>query len=438
MKRVIIMGAAGRDYHNFLTFFKSDKNYKVVAFTQSQIPGIEERNFPKSLAGRAYSGAIPFYPEEKLPHLIKKYNVDEVFLSYSDLSHEEVMQKASLVLSMGASFTLLGPKETMLHSKKPVIAVCGVRTGVGKSSLSLKIMEILKKKNYDAVAIRHPMPYGNLKKNLVQRFASVKDFKKYNSTIEEQEEYHNYVKRGFVIYAGVDYKAILEAVEKKADVILWDGGNNDFPFYHPDLLFVVTDPFRAGQEIESYPGEANFLMANILVINKVNTAPETKIKEIEKNIKKYKPHTKVLKVQSLVALETNEELRGKNALVIGDGPTLTHGGMSFGAGTIAAKKYGIKIIDAKKYAEGSLKQTFKKFSHIDKELPALGYSKKQIEELRSTINKSKCDVVLNASPSPLKDLLKVNKPVINVTYSIDDKSARVVEQILTKFLKSKK
>ena len=225
MKRVIIMGAAGRDYHNFLTFFKSDKNYKVVAFTQSQIPGIEERNFPKSLAGRAYSGAIPFYPEEKLPHLIKKYNVDEVFLSYSDLSHEEVMQKASLVLSMGASFTLLGPKETMLHSKKPVIAVCGVRTGVGKSSLSLKIMEILKKKNYDAVAIRHPMPYGNLKKNLVQRFASVKDFKKYNSTIEEQEEYHNYVKRGFVIYAGVDYKAILEAVEKKADVILWDGGN---------------------------------------------------------------------------------------------------------------------------------------------------------------------------------------------------------------------
>ena len=212
----------------------------------------------------------------------------------------------------------------------------------------------------------------------------------------------------------------------------------DFPFYHPDLLFVVTDPFRAGQEIESYPGEANFLMANILVINKVNTAPETKIKEIEKNIKKYKPHTKVLKVQSLVALETNEELRGKNALVIGDGPTLTHGGMSFGAGTIAAKKYGIKIIDAKKYAEGSLKQTFKKFSHIDKELPALGYSKKQIEELRSTINKSKCDVVLNASPSPLKDLLKVNKPVINVTYSIDDKSARVVEQILTKFLKSKK
>ena len=348
------------------------------------------------------------------------------------------MQKASLVLSMGASFTLLGPKETMLHSKKPVIAVCGVRTGVGKSSLSLKIMEILKKKNYDAVAIRHPMPYGNLKKNLVQRFASVKDFKKYNSTIEEQEEYHNYVKRGFVIYAGVDYKAILEAVEKKADVILWDGGNNDFPFYHPDLLFVVTDPFRAGQEIESYPGEANFLMANILVINKVNTAPETKIKEIEKNIKKYKPHTKVLKVQSLVALETNEELRGKNALVIGDGPTLTHGGMSFGAGTIAAKKYGIKIIDAKKYAEGSLKQTFKKFSHIDRELPALGYSKKQIEELRSTINKSKCDVVLNASPSPLKDLLKVNKPVINVTYSIDDKSARVVEQILTKFLKSKK
>ena len=435
MKRAIIMGAAGRDYYNFLSYFKGNKNYRIVAFTQSQIPGIAKRKFPKKLAGKAYSKSIPFYPEQKLPALVRKYNVDEVFLCYSDLSHDEVMQKASLVLSTGASFGLLGPKETMLQSKKPVIAVCGVRTGAGKSPLAIKIMEILAKKKCRVAAVRHPMPYGNLNKNLVQKYEKLSDFKKYNATIEEQEEYYNYVKRGFAIYAGVDYAAILKKIEKEADVILWDGGNNDFPFFHPDLLFVVTDPFRAGQEIKSYPGEANFLMADVLVINKVNTAPKKGINEIEHNIRKYKPHTKVLKTASLVSLNTDENLAGKRALIVGDGPTLTHGGMSFGAGTIAAKKYRITIIDAKKYAVGSLKETFRKFSHIQKELPALGYSKKQVEELRKTIIKSKCDVVLNASPSPLRDLLKINKPIVDVTYKVDDRSAKKVEKILMKFLK---
>src|SRR3989344_745598 len=367
MKRAIIMGAAGRDYYNFLSYFKGNKNYRIVAFTQSQIPGIAKRKFPKKLAGKAYSKSIPFYPEQKLPVLVKKYNVDEVFLCYSDLSHDEVMQKASLVLSTGASFGLLGPKETMLQSKKPVIAVCGVRTGVGKSPLSIKIMEILKKKKCKIAAVRHPMPYGNLSKDLVQKYEKLSDFKKYNATIEEQEEYYNYVKRGFVIYAGVDYSAIL--------------------------------------------------------------------KKIEHNIKKYKPHTKVLKTSSLVSLNANENLAGKRALIIGDGPTLTHGGMSFGAGTVAAKKYKITIIDAKKYAVGSFKNTFQKFSHIQKELPALGYSKKQVEELRQTIIKSKCDVVLNASPSPLREILKLNVPIVDVTYKVDDRSARIIEKILMKFLK---
>ena len=432
--KVIIAGAGGRDFHNFLTYFKDNKSYKVVAFTQTQIPGIANRKFPKKLAGKLYKKDIPFYPEEKLPWLIKKFDIDEVVFAYSDVSHEYVMHLASIVLANGADFILLGPKSTMIKSKKPVISVCAVRTGAGKSQTSRKIGLILKKLGYRVVAIRHPMPYGNIWKQRVQRFTNYNDLKKNNVTIEEREEYEPWINNGIVVYAGVDYKEILKQAEKEADVILWDGGNNDFSFYYSDLKIVVLDPHRAGHELKYHPGEANFRSADVFVINKIDTAKKSEINLLLKNIKEINSKAKIILAKSKVIVKNSEKIRGKNVLVVEDGPTLTHGGMSFGAGTVAAMRYKARnIVDAEKYASGSIKEVYKKYLHLKKILPAMGYDKKQIEELQETINKAKCDLVIDGSPVNLNKLIKVNKPIIDVDYELEEVGKLNLQKILKGF-----
>ena len=433
-KRVIILGAAGRDYHNFLTYFKDNPNYEVVAFTQAQIPGIEKRKFPKQLAGRLYKKDIPFYPEEKLSELIKKLNVDEVVFSYSDVSHEYVMHLASISIANGADFVLLGPKSTMIKSKKPLISVCAVRTGSGKSQTSRKIGTTLKKMGYKVVAIRHPMPYGNLMKERVQRFANYNDLRKNNVTIEEREEYEPWINNNIIIYAGVDYKEILKQAEKEADVIIWDGGNNDLPFYYSNLYIVVMDPHRAGHELLYHPGEANFRMADVIVVNKIDTAKKEDIRMVLNNIKQINPKARVIMAKSKVIADNPELIKGKNVLVIEDGPTLTHGGMTFGAGTVAAKIYKAKsIVDAEKYAVKSIKEVYKRYRHLRKILPAMGYGKKQIKDLQDTINKVKCDIVIDGSPVNLQRLIKINKPIINVNYELEEIGKLNLEKLLKGF-----
>ena len=433
-KRVIILGAAGRDYHNFLTYFKDNPNYEVVAFTQAQIPGIEKRKFPKQLAGRLYKKDIPFYPEEKLSELIKKLNVDEVVFSYSDVSHEYVMHLASISIANGADFVLLGPKSTMIKSKKPLISVCAVRTGSGKSQTSRKIGTTLKKMGYKVVAIRHPMPYGNLMKERVQRFANYNDLRKNNVTIEEREEYEPWINNNIIIYAGVDYKEILKQAEKEADVIIWDGGNNDLPFYYSNLYIVIMDPHRAGHELLYHPGEANFRMADVIVVNKIDTAKKEDIRMVLNNIKQINPKARVIMAKSKVIADNPELIKGKNVLVIEDGPTLTHGGMTFGAGTVAAKIYKAKsIVDAEKYAVKSIKEVYKRYRHLRKILPAMGYGKKQIKDLQDTINKVKCDIVIDGSPVNLQRLIKINKPIINVNYELEEIGKLNLEKLLKGF-----
>ncbi|MBI2667262.1 GTPase [Candidatus Woesearchaeota archaeon] len=433
-KRVIILGAAGRDYHNFLTYFKDNPNYEVVAFTQAQIPGIEKRKFPKELAGRLYKKDIPFFPEEKLPELIKKLNVDEVVFSYSDVSHEYVMHLASIVIANGADFVLLGPKSTMIKSKKPLISVCAVRTGSGKSQTSRKIGLILKKMGYKVVAIRHPMPYGNLIKQRVQRFSNYDDLRKNNVTIEEREEYEPWINNNIVIYAGVDYKEILKQAEKEADVIIWDGGNNDLSFYFSDLNIVVLDPHRAGHELLYHPGEANFRMADVIVVNKIDTAKKEDIRMVLNNIRQINPKAKIIMAKSKVTADNPRLIKGKNVLVVEDGPTLTHGGMTYGAGSVAAKKYGAKsIIDAEKYAVKSIKGVYKRYRHLKKILPAMGYGKKQIKDLQDTINKVKCDVVIDGSPVNLQRLININKPIVNIDYELEEVGKLNLEKLLKGF-----
>ncbi|MBE0461682.1 MAG: GTPase [Candidatus Aminicenantes bacterium] len=434
MKKVIIMGAAGRDFHNFNVHFKDKEEFYVVAFTATQIPDIEDRKYPSSLAGKLYPDGIPIYPEKELTSLIKKHGVDEVCFSYSDVPHEYVMHKASEVLAAGATFILLGPEETMLKSKLPVVSVCAIRTGCGKSQTSRKIALILKNKGKRVVVIRHPMPYGDLVKQKVQRFAHYEDLAKHECTIEEREEYEPHIANGIVVYAGVNYKAILEEAEKEADVILWDGGNNDFSFYKPDLDIVVVDPHRPGHELLYHPGETNFRKAHVLVINKIDTAAKENIDLILDNIKKVNPEAKIIRANSPIFVTDEKEIANKNVLVIEDGPTLTHGEMAYGAGVVAANKYGAKkIIDPRPFAVGSIKKTFEKFTHLDKVLPAMGYGEAQIAELTQTINNSDCDLVISGTPIDINRVIKTNKKILRVRYEIEEVGSPNLEEVLEDF-----
>ncbi len=433
MYQTIISGAAGRDYHNFLAYFRHNKNFKVVAFTGTQIPGIEKRKFPKELAGKNYNKDIPIYPENKLPELIKKLKVDYVFLSYSDLSHDYVMKFASFVLANGANFGLLG-KDIYTKSKKPVVSITAVRTGSGKSQTSRAIAEILRKKGKKVVAIRHSMPYGDLKKQTCQRFESEKDFNKHKVTIEEMEEYQPWIDYGFVVYSGFDYQEIIQKAEKEADILIFDGGNNDVPFLKPDLMIVVADPHRPGHELTYYPGFVNLLMADVIVINKIDSAKKENVEIVKRNIRKYNPKAKVVLARSELVIDNPGLITNKKVCIIGDGPTLSHGGMSFGAGTLAAKKYGGKIVDPKRYIRGSIKETYKKYPHLSNEIPAMGYSEKQIKDLEKTVNKIPCDVIIDGTPANLKRIIKVNKPIVEVDYELGAMAVNELTKILNKWL----
>jgi predicted GTPase len=434
--KVIIMGAAGRDFHNFNVYFRDNDAYEVVAFTATQIPGIEGRHYPPELSGPNYLKGIPIYPEEKLPKLIRENDVDQVVFAYSDVSHEYVMHKASIALASGADFRLMGPKTTMLKAKAPVVSIGAVRTGSGKSQTSRQVAKFLKTKGLRVVAIRHPMPYGDLRKQICQRFASYEDLDKHECTIEEREEYEPHIDNGIIVYAGVDYEKILREAEKEADVIVWDGGNNDLPFYKPDLHIVVADPHRAGHEITYHPGEANLRMANVVIINKVDTADPQKVMQVKENIRSVNPSAIVLDASSPITVDKPELIKGKRALVIEDGPTLTHGNMPYGAGTIITKNSGAsEIVDPRPYAIGSIKETYKKYTHLGAILPALGYGEKQIAELKKTIDATPCDVVVIGTPIDLRRVMNIDKPTVRVNYELKVLGPVSLEQILEDFLK---
>jgi len=434
---VILLGASGRDFFNFLQYFKNNPLYNVVCFTQAQIPGIEKRSFPKELAGKLYSKPIPFYSEEKLPKLIKKFKVDYVYLCYSDLSSQEVLGKASIVLANGANFALLGTNSTYLKSKKPVISITAVRTGCGKSRVSRKIALYLKNRGYNIIAIRHPMPYSSdLLKQRVQKFYSYNDFKKFDITIEEREEYEQYVRKNIPIFAGVDYEEILKEAEKEAKVILFDGGNNDFSFIKPDLNIVLVDPRRAGNEISYYPGQVNLRIADIILIHKMSGTTKENLKLVHENIKRVNKKAKVFEINPTIFVEHPEEIKNKKVLLIGDGPTLTHGGMAYGiANTVAEKYHAKEIVDAEKYAVGSIKEIYKKFPHLKKILPAMGYNKKQLQELKETINNVRCDLIIDGTPADIKRLLNINKKILYASYDINEDDLKPVYEIINKMIK---
>jgi len=435
-KRVLIMGAAGRDFHNFNTYFRNNKDYEVVAFTATQIPDIAGRKYPAALAGKMYPKGIPIYDEKDLTPLIAKLKVDQVVFAYSDVPYHYVMGKAAVVNAAGADFMMLGPKDTMIKSTKPVISICAVRTGSGKSQTTRRVIEILMAMGKKVVAIRHPMPYGDLVKQKVQRFATVEDLHKHKCTIEEMEEYEPHVVRGNVIYAGVDYEAILRQAEKEADVIVWDGGNNDFPFYKSDLEIVVVDPHRPGHELSYYPGEVNLRRADVIVINKEDSARKEDIKKVKENIKMANPKAIVIDADSPVSVEQPKSLKGKRVLVIEDGPTLTHGEMKYGAGVVAAKKHGVaKMIDPRPYAVGTIAGTFKKYPGIGVLLPAMGYSDQQIKDLQATINKTPCDMYVVGTPIDLRRLVKFPKPAVRVGYDLKEISKPDLTVAIKKVIK---
>jgi predicted GTPase len=433
--KVIIMGAAGRDFHNFNVYFRNNDAYEVVAFTATQIPGIDCRNYPVELAGSRYPEGIPIYPEEELPRLIKEHDVDQVVFAYSDVSHEYVMHKASIALANGGDFRLMGPKTTMLKAEVPVVSVCAVRTGSGKSQTSRQVAKILKGKGLSVAAIRHPMPYGDLRRQIWERFASYEDLDKYECTIEEREEYEPHIDNGIIVYAGVDYEKILNEAEKEAGVIVWDGGNNDMSFYKPDLNIVVADPHRAGHELAYHPGETNLRMADVVIINKVDTADPEKVREVKEDIKMVNPKATVLEAASPITADKPEIVRGKRVLVIEDGPTLTHGGMPYGAGTIFAEKFGAsEIVDPKPYAVGSIKEAYKKYAHLGALLPALGYGEKQVAELKQTIDHTPCDVVVIGTPIDLRRVMTINQPTVRVKYELKVLGPVSLEHILDEFI----
>jgi len=431
VEKVIIMGAAGRDFHNFNVYFKDNPRYEVVAFTAAQIPDIDERLYPFELAGDLYPKGIRIFPEERLSDLIHSSKVDLVAFSYSDVPYEELMHKASIAMAQGADFIMIGATYTMLRSTKTIVAVCAVRTGCGKSQTTRKVCSILKGLDKKVVVVRHPMPYGNLRTQEVQRFSTYEDFKKHKCTIEEREEYEPLVDQGIIVYAGVDYGKILSEAEAEADIIVWDGGNNDTPFYRPDIHIVLFDPHRAGHELLYYPGETNMRMADIAIINKVDTAKLEQINSVKSNIEKYSPHAQILQARSPVIVSEPERIRGKRVLVVEDGPTLTHGGMPYGAGFIAAQNFGASlIVDPRPYAAGTIKETFRKYGHMGNLLPAMGYSPVQIADLEKTINDADCDLVLFATPIHLTRILELNKPAIRVLYEYEDEGDSTLEQAL--------
>ena len=433
-RKVLIMGAAGRDFHNFNTFFRDNEAYQVVAFTATQIPDIEGRVYPKELAGKLYPNGIPIHAETELVSLIKNNKVEEVVFAYSDIPYPVLMSKAALVNATGANFVLMGPDATMVKSTKPVVSVCAIRTGCGKSQTTRRVVSILRAKGRKVAVIRHPMPYGDLVAQKVQRYASLADMDLHKCTIEEREEYEPHLVNGAVLFAGVDYEAILREAEKEADVILWDGGNNDFPFYKSDLEIVVLDPHRAGHEISYYPGETNFRRAQVLVINKIDTASLENINVLRGNIRKFNPDAVVIDAASPLFVEGGDKIRGKKVLVVEDGPTLTHGEMAYGAGVMAAYKYGAaELIDPKPYAVGSIVETFKKYGHVSGLLPAMGYGDKQIKELEQTINNTPADLVVIGTPIDLAKLIKINKPTVRVTYELQEIGTPTLEDVLKNF-----
>jgi predicted GTPase len=431
--KVLIMGAAGRDFHNFNVFFRNNASYDVVAFTATQIPGIEKRRYPPELAGSQYPQGIPIYPEEKLPELIKQHDVDEVVFSYSDVSYDYLMHRASLALACGADFRLMSASSTMVKAKVPVVAVCAVRTGSGKSQTSRKVAKILKEMGYSVAVIRHPMPYGDLRKQVWQRFATYEDLDTHECTIEEREEYEPHIANGILVFAGVDYEKILREAEKEADVVVWDGGNNDTSFYQPDLLIVVADPHRPGHELAYYPGEVNLRMADVVIINKVQTATVDGLDTVRKNIKLVNPTALIIEAASPVTVDDPEVIKGKRVLVVEDGPTLTHGNMAYGAGVIAAKKLGAKeLVDPRPYAVGSIAETYKKYTQLGTLLPAVGYGQAQVKELEETINRTPCDIVLIGTPIDLTRVLQINKPAVRATYNLRELGTPTLEDVLRK------
>ena len=431
MRKVIIMGAGGRDFHDFNVVFRNDPNTQVVAFTATQIPGIDDRVYPASLAGELYPEGIPIRPEGELTDLVRTHGVDEVILAYSDLKHETVMHKASLVLAAGADFRLLGPDTTMLGSSKPVVAVCAVRTGCGKSQTSRKIGQTLLDAGLRVALVRHPMPYGDLEAMRVQRFATLEDIDASHPTVEEREEYEEPVRMGMVMYAGVDYEAILRQAEQEADVIIWDGGNNDLPFYKPDLMIVVADPLRPGHELLYHPGEANLRMADVVVINKVDSASPADVETVLRNVGSVNPLAQVIFANSPPLIEAGPDLRGKTVLVVDDGPTLTHGEMPFGAGLVAARRAGAgRIADPRPHAVGSLHDVFERWPQLTKVLPAMGYSDEQLHDLEQTINAVDCDVVVTGTPIDLGHLIDSRHPIRHVRYELEEIGHPTINDVL--------
>ena len=437
-QKIIIIGAAGRDFHNFNVFYRDNPNYQVVAFTASQIPDIDGRKYPKELAGDLYPDGIPIYAQEKLPDLIKEFDVDECVFAYSDVNYQDVMALSAKVNSAGADFKLMGPKHTSLKSKKPVISVCAVRTGSGKSQSSRKVIEHLLDLGLKVVAIRHPMPYGDLVAQKVQRYADLADLDKYDCTIEEMEEYEPHIDRGNIIYSGVDYQAILDAAENDpdgCDLILWDGGNNDFSFIDADLAITIADPHRPGHEISYYPGQVSLEMADLAVINKVDSAKSEDIQTVEDNIKSVNPQAQIIKAESTISVDDPDLIKDKKVLIVEDGPTLTHGEMKFGAGTVAAQRFeASQIIDPRPYLTGSLKDTFEKYPDIGQLLPAMGYGHQQLKDLEETINQTDCDTVIIGTPIDLSRVIDIHKPHTRVHYELNEVGGQTINQVLDQFV----
>ncbi|TNF40072.1 MAG: GTPase [Bacteroidetes bacterium] len=441
-RNVIIIGAAGRDFHNFNTYFRDNELYNVVAFTAAQIPDIDGRKYPAELAGKLYPGGIPIYSESDLPRLISEMKVDDCVFAYSDVTYHKVMSMSAIVNAAGANFMLLGWKETMVKSNKPVIAVGAVRTGCGKSQTSRRVIELLMKKGLKVVAVRHPMPYGNLVEQKVQRFASVEDLEKHKCTVEEMEEYEPHVVRGNVIYAGVDYEAILRAAENDptgCDVVLWDGGNNDFPFYSPDLMITVTDPHRAGHELTYYPGEVTLRLADVVVINKMDSSAPEDIQTVRESIEKAAPKAVVVDGASPIRVDDPSKIKGKRVLVVEDGPTLTHGEMKIGAGVVAARKFGAaELVDPRPYTVGRLTETFEHYPEIGTLLPAMGYGEQQLKDLETTINNTDCDAVVIGTPIDLNRIINIKRPSTRVWYDLQEIGSPNLEEVIDEFVKKHK